>query len=261
MYITNRNEIFDQSIINDAIEHAKEDWPNEACGAIINDKYERFENKAHLRGENKSDSFLIKDNDFNLAYINNEVQCVIHSHNDYNKASKQDQIQQTEMEIPFGIINLKNKSVIHVVFWGDNIRIEPLKGRQFFYGVWDCLGIVRDYYRLNYNIISPNPARDFAFWFKGVSMFEEYTKENMMPFNYVEVDNAQPGDVLFYNIHGTKYVNHCAIYLKQDLVLHHLDHEISKTYPMTYYRQFLMKVMRFNPNWNGYGSNEHWSKK
>ena len=223
----------------DAIKHAKEQYPNESCGAIIDGKYTPFQNLA----EDKSDTFLIKDTDFTTAYIQNRVEAVIHSHNDYERASKQDQIQQLELEVPFGIINLVNKSVKHVVFWGDDLEIQDFHLRPFFYGVYDCYSLVRDWYKINRDTVLPFAPRNFAFWYRDENVFEQYI-ENTDYFEYVELSDIKAGDVLLYNFYETPYINHSAILLENNLVLHHLYNLVSTEYPLSYCQQYLKKAMR-----------------
>jgi proteasome lid subunit RPN8/RPN11 len=246
--ITNRQKIFPKSCITKAIKHAQEMFPEESCGAIIDEKYVAFENKA----DDKEQGFFIKENFFDQAYIDGHVQCVIHSHDNCAMATIDDQIQQLELDIPFGIINLKNKSVTHFVFWGDTLPIEPLEGRHFFYGVWDCYGVIRDYIRLTHNIIPPNVTRDWAFWYKGESTFENYIKEDTFPFDYIEIEDVQKGDFLLYNIEGTKYINHIGLMLDNGLAMHHLANQISRTMPIMVYREYLNKACRFNPDWKNW---------
>lgn len=235
--------------VNAAINHARSEWPKEACGAIIDGKYIRFENKA----SDTSNTFLINDPVFNQAYMDGKVEVVIHSHNNYPMLSKEDQEQQQALDIPFGVINLKNKSVSHVVFWGDSIEIEPLEGRPFFYGVWDCIRLVRDWVYLNTGYLTPNPAHEWAFWMKGKSYFEEHIYGDTMPFYFVDLDEVKPGDILLYNLMGTKFINHCGIYLnKRGEVLHHFANRLSGRFPITYERKYLKAAMRHDPNWSGY---------
>lgn len=249
MYITNKIKTFDKRNINAAINHAREEWPNESCGAIINGHYVRFRNDAI----DKENNFLIRDNIFDKAYLDGKVECVIHSHNNYPRASKEDQQQQKELDIPFGIINLKNKSVTHVVFWGDSLPIEPLEGRPFFYGVWDCIRLVRDWVYINTGYRTPNPSHEWAFWMKGKSYFEEHIEGDTMPYYFIDLDKIQPGDILLYNLLGTKYINHCGIYLNNNgEVLHHFANQLSGRYPITYERKYLIKAMRHDPEWEGY---------
>lgn len=256
--ITNRNNIFPVRCVADAIEHAQEVFPEESCGAIIDERYVRFENKA----DDKEQGFFIKDDFFDQAYIDGHVQCVIHSHNDYAMATIDDQIQQLELDIPFGIINLKNGSVIHIVFWGDTIPIEPLEGRHFFYGVWDCYGMIRDYIRLTHGIVPPNPPRDWVFWYKGTSVFEDFIQDGTMPFDFIDIDEVKTGDFLLYNIDGTKYINHIGVMLDNGLAMHHLANEISRPMPITVYREYLNKACRFNPEWDRWKEfKDTWRKK
>jgi proteasome lid subunit RPN8/RPN11 len=255
--ITNTEIVFPDDCIKDSIDHAREVFPDESCGAIIDEKYVRFENKA----DDKSEGFMIKDDFFDQAYIDGHVQCVIHSHDDYPMATFDDQVQQLQLEVPFGIINLKNGSVTHYVFWGDTLPIEPLEGRHFFYGVWDCYGMIRDYIKLNHNIIPPNPARDWVFWYKGAKVFEDFIQDGTMPFEYIEIEEVQTGDFLLYNIEGTKYINHIGVMLDNGLAMHHLANEISRPLPITVYREFLNKACRFNPEWDRWKEfNDTWRK-
>jgi cell wall-associated NlpC family hydrolase len=250
------NPIFPQDIIDEAIVHAIEEWPNESCGAIINGAYERFENKA----SDTSKTFLIDDKHFYRSYINEEVEAVIHSHDDYAMASKQDQIQQNELQIPFGIINLLKKCVTHVMFWGDSLPIAPLKERFWFYGNFDCFGLVRDHIRLTHGVTPPNPPRDFAFWYKGVSMFEEFVHEERFPFKYIDLEDIQPGDYVLYNINGTKYCNHIGVVESPNRIIHHLYNKISRSFPYTHDRQWLQSAVRYDHDWPGWEDQDVWRK-
>lgn len=246
MYITNRTKTFNKNNIKAAIRHAKEEFPNESCGAIISGKYVRFKNAA----EDTSNTFLIQDSHFARAYVSGSVDCVIHSHNNYDKASKEDQQQQLELDVPFGIINMDINRPKHVVFWGDTLPIEPLEGRQFFYGVWDCYSLVRDYIRLNTEYTPPNPARDWDFWNKGVSMFEGHIEQGTA-YDFIDIKDAGPGDVLLYSIHHRKYINHCGILIENDRVIHHVPNQPSQAFQISYLRKYLKAAMRHNTSWYG----------
>lgn len=232
----------------DAIAHAKSEFPNESCGAIIEGKYVPFENRA----DDKSDTFLINDVDFNQAYMDGKVECVIHSHNDYPHASVADQIQQRAMDIPFGIINLKNRSVIQTVFWGDSLPIQSLEGRPFFFGVYDCYALVRDWIRINLGYTPPNPEREWCFWLDNISMYEDFINNRKVPFDFIPIKDAKYGDVLLYRIYGTKFLNHCGVISKNGLVLHHFVNELSGYKPVSYFREYCNAAMRFNPDWEGF---------
>ncbi len=236
--ITNQHNFFFDPAIQDAIVHAKEVFPDESCGAIIDDEYVRFDNQA----EDKTKNFVIMDPYFDRSYQDNAIQAVIHSHNNDPAATAADQAQQIELEVPFGIVNLVNKSVTHLAFWGDSLPIEPLKRRHFFYGVWDCFSLVRDYFRIKHGVTFPNVPREYGFWLKNESIFENHIfNVDVVP---VPLDEIRPNDVLFYNLHGSKFLNHCAVMKEDGLVLHHFENHCSQGYPISYSQQFLRFAYR-----------------
>jgi len=241
--ILNTHTIFPDGIIADACNHAKDTFPNESCGVIYEDGYIPFENKS----DNVSNSFLINDPLFDNLYIEDKVKCIIHSHNDHGHASKGDQIQQQELDLPFGIINLKNKSITQIAFWGESIPTEPLMKRTFFFGVWDCFALVRDFLIQKYNIIPPDPPREYGFWLRNESVFEDWIQEGKTPFRKISnFKNVLPGDVLFYNLFGNKYINHCGVVSDDNLVLHHFEHRVSTKTPISFCQESLRYIYRLD---------------
>lgn len=237
-YFTNQNSFFFDQAIQDAIAHAKECFPEEACGAVIDDEYVRFANAA----DDRENSFLISDSEFDAAYQAGEVQAVIHSHNASAKASQPDQEQQMALGVPFGVINLVNRSVTHFVFWGDSLPVEPLTRRPFFYGVWDCFSLVRDYFRLKHKYLMPNIPREHGWWLRGESMFEPYMKQ--FDVTQVSLEIMQPNDILLYNLHGQTHVNHAAVMQEDGLVLHHFENHTSQALPKSFNQQYLRSAWR-----------------
>ncbi len=236
--IINQHRFFLESCIQDAVTHALDMFPLESCGAIIDDEYAVFENTA----QDPENSFLINDAMFDRAYADGRVQAVIHSHNNVPYASKADQEQQLAMGVPFGIINLVNKSAVHFVMWGDSLPVEPLEKRSFFYGVWDCFSLVRDYMRINHNIAFKNISREHGFWLRGESMFEVFM--DRFDVDPVPLNRIRPNDVLLYNLNGTKHLNHCGVMQENGLILHHFENHISRAVPVSFSQQFLRSAVR-----------------
>lgn len=242
-YVTNTRHLPFDNCVPAAIDHAKTCWPNEACGAVIDGVFIPFENRAADPGQ----TFLIQDGAFDEAYRQGRVQCVIHSHNDYPHASQEDQQQQQALDVPFGIINMRNKSVMHVVFWGRDLPREPLVGRQFFFGVWDCFAVVRDFIRERFRVVAPDPPREFGFWFREERIFEQFMGPGQLPFRQVDLRDLRPDDILFYGRNGTRNINHCAVMRDNGLALHHFQNQISREFPAVYEREYLYMAMRFDP--------------
>lgn len=237
IYISNLNK----DAVQAAMSHAKAEFPDEACGAIIKGKYLPFENTV----EDKANAFEISADAWFVHYTAGDVDCLVHSHNDFNKASVLDQVQQKELDIPSLIINLRQKSVIDCIVFGCE-EIAPLFGRPFFYGAFDCISLVNDFVRQEFDIVLPNPAHDWEFWLHGESPLEDFlAQDNNKTVYEIPVTEARRGDILFYNMYGTRYYNHmAAVYEDNMTILHHLDGHISGKYPINYARKYLRKVMR-----------------
>lgn len=223
--------------VEHAKQHARDVWPEECCGAIVAGQYLRFKNEA----EDPLASVEIKDPRWFTHYMNDAVECMVHSHNDCPMASVGDQIQQVSLGIPSLIINLKNRSVTDCILLGEEA---PLTGRPFFYGAFDCIALVRDYFKANREIEIPNPPHEWEFWASGDDMFEKVLRETDIEFKTVDLGNIAVGDILLYNIYGTKFCNHIGVVSGEGLVLHHFLNRISGEYPLNTQKKYLKKVIR-----------------
>jgi proteasome lid subunit RPN8/RPN11 len=242
----NKNINFSQKAINNAVEHCRKQLPNEGCGIFINDEFIPFKNKS----ENPEKEFIINDSLFDSYFINKKIQCIIHSHNNYPHASKQDQIQQKELEIPFGIINFRNGGAEHFLFFGNNIPINPLKNRPFFFGIFDCLSLVRDYTYSWSNILIPCPVRDFDYWKNNESLFEDHIENKTYPVKYININDLKTNDMILYKF-DSKFINHIGVLLPNGKVLHHFVNRVSCELPFSFYQQNIYKIGRLNTLWDG----------
>jgi cell wall-associated NlpC family hydrolase len=59
-------------------------------------------------------------------------------------------------EHSWGIVPVKRHFAEVPFFWGDSLPIAPLEGRPWRMGVYDCYGLMRDWYRAKRNILLPN---------------------------------------------------------------------------------------------------------
>ena len=228
-----------------AVKHALKEFPNESCGAIIGSKYVRFKNES----ETPENHFEIKDSRWFDAYVDGRVRCLVHSHNDWPRATVEDQTQQQELGVPSLVINLKHRSLIDCILLGGNEKV-PLEGRPFFYGIFDCLALVSDYMLETRNIVLPNPPHDWEFWAKGENPIEQMIDTNKeIPFTPVNKGGIQEGDVLLYNIWGTRYINHMGVCCSNNgLILHHFLNTLSGKYPVSYGRKYLLNERIMRPN-------------
>lgn len=208
-------EYFNDKIKQDAIKHAKKEYPNESCGIVVNNTYMGCENEY----EDPSNGFKINKNTILKAYRSGNFQAIIHSHCDLERplASQYDMERQEKSGIPWGIVDLYKRSVRQVFFFGDQLPIQDLYGRPFIHGVYDCFGLVRDYYRTKgYNI--PNFPREWAWWKNGENVILENVEK--AGFEIIDPDKIQHEDIVISRIRF-KYPNHCGIFFDNGVVLHH----------------------------------------
>lgn len=241
MYITNLIQHFERSLIDEAVEYFRTKMPEEACGIFSDNKFIPFVNKA----DDPLSNFAINDPLYTELYLNNKVDCILHSHDDFPSVSYDDKSNQQQLDIPYGIINFKQKSVTHVIFFGDYLEIEPLKGRPFFYGAFDCLTLVRDYYAINYNIELPDPPKYWNIW-KDKQIFEGGLAEHKQ-LERIKLMYAEEGDIILYKMQGNN-IDHCGIYLGNSLMLHHFIYRLSATYPLNIARTKIDCVYRRKQN-------------
>lgn len=233
-----------QIAVDEAVAHAREQFPLESCGAVISGKYIRFENVAW---EDHSDSFEIMDDRWFDAYMNGLVDCLVHSHNNYPMASVLDQVQQQELMVPSLIINMRSGSLQDCILFGEETA-PPLEKRPFFYGVFDCLTLVRDHLLSMTDIVLPNPPREWEFWARAEPVFEDAIEASDLSFTIFDSGdkhNFQPNDILFYSMYGTKYSNHIGIVESRGLVLHHYAGHLSGRYPINHGRMYHRQTLRF----------------
>jgi proteasome lid subunit RPN8/RPN11 len=237
-YITNRNEFFPKEEVEKAIKHCQQYYPNEAGG--IFDKDGLFIPLENLSDE-PDNCFEVDTQTMYDNLINDNISCFIHSHINQNnfRASYGDQIAQRESGIPYGIISLRNGSCTHCVFFGGDVPTEPLLGRPFIYGIWDCLSLASDYWKQEYDYELPDLPRSWCFWYKGENMVEKFPKE----IKQVPLKDIREGDFLMYKLQSDK-INHLGVMGKGGKALHHFHNQVSAWFPISHNRKHLVRAYR-----------------
>lgn len=231
---------FSKSTINAASDHAIKDFPNESCGLVIDGSYIPIENLA----ENPTKHFSM-DNSLFIKH-HNKIQAIIHSHNNFPHASERDMQQQIATNVPWGVLNLvqgvERAYVTSSFFWGDTLETQDYEGRPFVHGVYDCYSLVRSFYIKDLNITLPMFPRSFEFWLDGQDLFMDNYKSN--GFIQISGDDLKIGDILLGRLYS-KVINHCAVYVGHNLILHHLQNRLSKIEPLNFWRNTLNTYFRY----------------
>jgi len=228
-------EYFDRHIVMQAELYAKEKYPEEMCGFILEDRFQPLTNIA----VNKVNNFRVSENDY-LQY-RNEIKAVVHSHADYPHIGKTDMEGQIRSEVPWGVILLKCGAVEHIAFWGDKLPVQDLIGRPFIHGIYDCYALVRDYWRHKGFDVVDFP-RENLWWEKEPSMLEDLCVE--AGFDFIDETELRIGDVIFAKVLAP-VANHSGIYIGDGLMLHHLYNKLSRREPLHRWKKHVTGYLRY----------------
>lgn len=126
------------------------------------------------------------------------------------------------------------------------IKYNHLLGREWVHGEQDCYTLLQDMYRDNLGLELTNYARPTDWWTQGMDLYtENFAKEG---FFKVSLEDQEPHqlDVFMISIPDPRcfknVVNHCAVYVGDGLVVHHLGMRLSEC---TRYRGYLSRYTSY----------------
>jgi proteasome lid subunit RPN8/RPN11 len=230
-----------KKIMNAIREHVKAEYPREACGVVVQigsaQEYVRCRNIS----DTPTDSFTMSDDDLHAAESQGDVLMIIHSHPDVVQLipSEMDRIQCDHSGVEWGIMSWPE---------GDFCTISPrgereLAGRQWVLGHADCWTLVMDYFQQTHGITLGNWSVDYEWWVEGK---ESRYDDNWQGEGFIEVDPAsmKPGDVIMMRVQAP-VTNHAAVYLGDNIMLHHGFGNLSARAPYgKYYRDRTVRIVR-----------------
>ena len=209
-------------LIDEIRAHAAESVPAECCGlvSVVSGHlvYVRCRNAYAGESVRLGDAkpFEIHHEDYSAAEDAGEIVAIVHSHvGEPPVPSMADRVGIEAHGLPWLIVNYP------VGNWTVNEPTgykAPLIGRPYVHGVFDCFAICRDYYRETLGIEIQNYPRDECFWKKGQNLYLDLFEE--AGFVLIEEKDLRKHDGIFMMVRAD-VPNHAAVYLGDDMILHH----------------------------------------
>lgn len=199
-----------KKIKDDIALHAKDEYPKESCGVIVNKKYIRCKNISNLANE----QFVIDPIDIVLAESIGNIDAYVHSHPDSSsEPSEPDLIQMSYHGLPWIICGYIPDNEPDIKLYKPNNFISPLIGRSYYHGLQDCYTLIKDYYHRELNITLNDYERIDLWWEneKTESLYlNNFKKEG---FKEVDKNDIRKHDVILFKLGRTYHVNHAGIFL------------------------------------------------
>ena len=150
-----------------ALEHARAEYPREACGLLVIRKGREVYARCRNIGVG-TDQFVIHPEDYAAADIQGEIVGVVHSHPGMSpEPSQADRVACEASGLPWYIVGIPSEDWVRIEPTG---FVAPLVGREWSHGVLDCYSLVRDWFRSERGVLLPNFARFDDWWKRGENL-------------------------------------------------------------------------------------------
>ncbi|MFC6377584.1 C40 family peptidase [Tatumella terrea] len=228
-----------EKLLNTIRKHVIAEYPKEACGVIVQSGNKQIYIPCQNDAEDPLNTFVMRDSDYRSAEMQGEVIMIIHSHPDVPVLipSEMDRIQCDYSGIEWGIMSWPD---------GDFCTFSPradrdYAGRPWVLGHADCWSLIREYHRREHGIELRNWSVPYEWWTAGK---ESRYDDNWQAEGFIEVSEMQPGDMIMMKI-AAPVTNHAAIYLGNNIMLHHNFGNLSARVPYgQYFRDRTVRVVR-----------------
>lgn len=193
-------------------DHCEACYPEECCGVVT-----RAGVTVPLKNvaDNPTTSFRISNGDY-LKYVVDAL-FVFHSHaNSGAVFSAKDQDFHRRAKVPLMVVSWP-KGEVRVL--GGVGQADPLLGRPFIYGAYDCYALAKDFYKREFDIEVPQITRPrFGWWESG--KLDPFT-DGITSCGMADCDELNYGDVILFSLNGSQVSNHIGIYVGRNMFMHH----------------------------------------
>lgn len=237
-----------RDVIDAMLAHAESEYPRECCGFVLSSggsvRYLPRANSA----ESPEKDFRISPQAYAGATRQGQILAMVHSHpGGPGHPSESDMAGQLASDLPWAVIPVLScpTGVAHAqrpLWWGPEVPVAPLLEREFVHGLADCYALARDWYRTEGGLTLPDFARPDAWWEHGGDVL----MANMATAGFIRTDEPeQIGDGYIMQIQSP-VPNHCAVYVGEGLLLHHLANRLSRKEPVHRWRSQILYRVRLH---------------
>lgn len=187
----------------------------------------------------KKNSFLVHPIDFVRCMDSGDVVAVGHSHVTVSAdPSTEDRVNSENCKLPFVIYQPESGSIGWYEPTGEP---QSLIGRNWHLGTNDCYSLVKDYFATQ-GVELRDYVRNDASCLTKESLFLKYYEEN----GFVDITGQTPQihDVALIQV-LSDVANHAAVFVSNDMILHHLQGRLSCRDPYGgYWARHTYKLLR-----------------
>jgi proteasome lid subunit RPN8/RPN11 len=226
-----------------ALKHAKDEAPRECCGLVLIVKGRK--RYWPCRNLSEDDKFFVMDP---MDYARGEdfgtVLAIVHSHPTTPAiASEADKMACEQYKKPWYIISLLGDRWCFISPSGYQA---PLIGREWVWGVSDCWTLVRDWYKREMGLKLRDWDRPVsADAFRRSPLFESCLAET--GFVDTGLNVPEKGDAVLMRLDGSPGLNHVAIFVGDQKILHQLQGRLSSRDRWdSYWQKVTGRIVRYS---------------
>lgn len=211
-------------------------YPGEACGLVISTGKNKFEVvECKNVADDKRNYFVMDAEDQIKAEELGDIVGVWHNHVERPAdASEADKAGCEATGVPWFITALYRGELEEPNWSFSETKVitpsgfaMPYLERPYVFGVFDCWLLVRDYLKREFNVeLDVLPELHIPRWWESnVDILgDNYKSQGLVRLE--EGTEPQNGDVFFMQF-GAGVPNHCAVYIGDDMILHHQQDRLS----------------------------------